>query len=203
MNQQTKKHLWRSLASIAVVAVMCVLATGTSGEDEAEGEGSSSGGGGDGAHAVGAAVENGQTTVTVSEVTTAERVGNDIFNESAGATSIFVVVRYVEKNNSNETLTVLGTPFKLVDGQGRRFEPSSRAQSALALAEDIEILPQLQPGIESRGIAAFEIPRDAATGEVTLEFTERGFLGSAIERIAVTLPAAPAAAPAPTEPTMQ
>ena len=80
---------------------------------------------------------------------------------------------------------------------------SSRAQSALALSEDIEILPQLQPGIESRGIAAFEIPRDAATGEVTLEFTERGFLGSSIERIVVTLPAAPAAAPAPAEATMQ
>jgi hypothetical protein len=205
MNQQTKNQTWKVVASIAVVGVMCVLATGTSGSDE-EGEEEGSSSDTEGAHAIGTAIENGPTTVTVTEVTTAERVGNEIFNETAAASAIFVVVRFTEKNNSNETLTVLGTPFKLVDAQGRRFEPSSRAESAFALAEGIEIIPQIQPGIDSRGVAAFEVPREAATGNVTLEFTERGFLGSSIERIAVTLPALPAAGATPPEgatPVMQ
>jgi hypothetical protein len=202
MNQQ---KLMRTLGSVIAVAVMSVLAAGTSGEDEEGEPGSSGGGGGGGTHTVGQPVRNGPTTVTVREVSTAGRVGNDIFNEQAGGNATFVVIRYNEINNGNETLTVVGSPFKLIDAQGRRFEPSSRAESAVAVSESLEILPQLQPGIEASGVAVFEVPRDAATGTVTLEFTERGFLGTAVERIAVTLPAAqttaaaPPAAPAPTK----
>lgn len=202
---KTNNAVMRRLGSLAIVGVFAALGAGTAGSDDDEGgaTGSSTQAAtGDGNHGINDAIRLGDTTVTVTEVTTTQRVGGEFYNHTAGANATFVVVRYSETNNGNETLTVLGSPFKLVDGEGRRFEPSSRAEGALATQENLEVLPQLQPGLEHTGAAVFEVPSTAAQGSVQIEFTERGFLGSRTAMISAALPPAQAAAAeAPAEDT--
>jgi hypothetical protein len=175
----------RIAATIGILAIFAILGAGTSGSDES----SSSGGGSTTAatHQIGAAISLGDTTVTVSGVTTAKDVGNEIFHETAGANTAFVIVRYSELNNKTETLNVIGSPFKLRDAQGRVFDPSSRAESAITVSEQLQIFPQLQPGIAVNGVAAFEVPKDACTNAAVLVFHERGFLGSQTAEIPIDI----------------
>lgn len=175
----------RIAATIAIIGIFAVLGAGTSGSDE-DGSGSSSTAS-TGTHQIGTAISLGDTTVTVSGVTTAKDVGNEMFHETAGANTAFVIVRYTELNNKQETLSVIGSPFKLRDGQGRIFDPSSRAESAITLAEQLQLIPQLQPGITVNGVAAFEVPKDACTNTAVLVFHERGFLGSQTAEIPVDI----------------
>ena len=190
-----RKRRIRHLFSLFALGIFAVLAAGTAGDDE-EGESggsTSSNATGGGGYAVGQAVTVGDTTVTVTEVTSAQRVGGEFVNHTAGTGAALVLVRYSETNNGNETLTVLGSPFKLVDAEDRRFEPSSRAEGAVAAQENLEILPQLQPGLAHDGVAVFEVPEAVARGSVRIEFTERGFLGSDTALITAQV-AAPATA---------
>jgi hypothetical protein len=174
----------RIAATAGVIGIFAILATATSGSDES---GSSSTSTTAATHSIGSAISLGDTTVTVSGVTTAKDVGNEIFHETAGANTAFVVVRYTELNNKTETLNVLGSPFKLRDGQGRVFDPSSRAESAITVAEQLQLFPQLQPGITVNGVAAFEVPKDACTSTAVLVFHERGFLGSQTAEIPIDI----------------
>ena len=132
----------------------------------------------------------------VTGITVQQRVGNDIFNTESGPSSTYVVVRYSETNTSNETLSVIGSPFKLIDARSVVSTKHSGPPPRSKAPRSLDFMPQLQPGIEKVGVAVFELPDAAATGAVQLEFHERGVFNSGVEIIRVTLPAEAAA---PTE----
>jgi hypothetical protein len=128
-------------------------------------------------------------------------IGNEFTKEVPGAGAVFVIVDYTERNDGTESYTGAGAPIELHDSQGHSYTSSSRAGSALALAgAEVQLLPELQPGVQQAAKVAFEIPETAIAQPVTLVVKERGLFASGQVNIPVTLKAPPPAPPAGTPP---
>ena len=115
-------------------------------------------------------------------------VGNNEFvrsTASSGAT--FLVVSYTIENCSNESKTVMAEDFVLLDSSGRKFQPSSKASTALLAGDDHDFLfSQLQPGIPRSMKTAFEVPESAANSDMTLIIPEKGLFGHGEARVKIT-----------------
>ena len=113
-------------------------------------------------------------------------VGNQFMRERADNGAIFVIVSYSLENCTKETQTVLADDMKLVDAEGRTFDPSSKANTAL-LAEDGKdfLLSELQPGIARTMKTAFELPLSSLNGDITLVVPEKGMFSSGKKRVRI------------------
>lgn len=122
----------------------------------------------------------------IQSATQRKTVGSQFLNERANNGAIFVVVSYIMENCTKETQTVLADDMKLVDSEGRTFDPSSNANIAL-LAEDGKdfLLSELQPGIARTMKTVFEVPLSSLNGEVTLVVPEKGMFSSSETRVRI------------------
>ncbi len=123
----------------------------------------------------------GNFAYTVEKIDAMKMIGNNQFTRtkaSEGAT--FLVVEYTIKNLGKETEVVLADDFRIIDGQGRTFRPSSEANTALMMSGKSKdfLLSEIQPGLKREMHTAFEVPMDAAQSGLKLVIPEKGLLGS-------------------------
>lgn len=101
--------------------------------------------------------------IVVDSVKTQSTVGDNQF-DTAKAQGIYKVVKVTLTNNQNDAITVDTDSFTLVDSKGRKFSPSTDAQTALEASSDSKqsfFLQQINPGITVTGYIAFDVPKDA------------------------------------------
>ena len=98
-----------------------------------------------------------------------------------------MIVYFSILNNANETKVVLTDDFTLVDPQGRRYSPSSEANTALMMTSENKdfLLSELHPGVTKRTATAFEIPKDSLTSGLYLEIPEKGLLSTGKETVTI------------------
>lgn len=126
----------------------------------------------------------GEYKYNVVQVEKTKKIGTEMFGTFTGTVSspgaIFVVVTYTIENCTKSTKTVDAEDFILIDSEGRRFHPSSDANTALLLHEDDKdfLLSELHPGIARRMKQAFEIPMKAMESELILTIPKKGLFSS-------------------------
>lgn len=119
----------------------------------------------------------------ISSSSRRQRIGTRYAREESAPGSTFLVVDYSETNQGRETFTGAEGPMALADDRGRRFRPSSRAMTALAISGQADLaLTQLQPGVPREGHVAFEIPDDPNL-RLVLIVEQRGFGSSGEARV--------------------
>ena len=110
---------------------------------------------------IGDTVTDSDLAFTVTEVSTAKRLGGQFFQRDAQGT--FHVVTLKIENRGKETRTTDSSQFKIVDSQGREFERSVDGQTAAGLSRGkVDLfLQQIQPGLSFTGDIIFDLPADA------------------------------------------
>lgn len=128
--------------------------------------------------AAGTPLRIGELVYVVESVRVADRVGQGFAVEKAPAGVAFVVVNYTIENQGNATSTVLADDLCLLDAQGREFRPSSRANTALMMSGGKDfLLSEVQPGLKKAMKTAFEMPADAARGDLRLVLGDEVVVG--------------------------
>lgn len=85
------------------------------------------------------------------------KMGSSVFNKET--TGKFVKVYIEITNQSNKSQYILTPRFEMIDSQGRQFD--SYPNTMLYIADAIDFIPQLQPGLTLSGAEVFEMPKDA------------------------------------------
>ena len=95
---------------------------------------------------------------TVTGLTTAQTLGNSFTQKTAQGQYYVVSVKVL--NNGKSTQTINSSDFKLTDGQGRSFDPSTDGMMAKSEAEGKTdfFLQQVQPGLSVTGDLVFDAP---------------------------------------------
>jgi len=130
--------------------------------------------------------ELGDFSYEVTQKSVEIRVGRRPLMITAADGARFVVVRFRETNNGNETATVMASQMKLEDEAGRRFAPSSQAMAAIAMSESRGnlIAAELQPGLTHASSVVFEAPAPVADqAGLVLLVPQRGLLGRQEARV--------------------
>lgn len=104
------------------------------------------------------------------------QIGNQFVTERPSPGAVFVVVNYTIENCSNESQTIWNEDFSLIDSQGRKFNASSDANTALVMVSDDQdfMVSELQPGIPRTMQQAFEVPQKALETDLTLIVPKKG-----------------------------
>ena len=92
----------------------------------------------------------------------------------------FVVVAMTVQNTSNKPQSFAPSDQKLVDDQGRTFEPSTSAQIALG-GSDIPVWDNINPGNTVNAKVVFDMPKDA--NPTTIELHDSMFSGGVKVRL--------------------
>jgi hypothetical protein len=135
----------------------------------------------------------GEFKYRITAVNTTRRIGKTLFGEFAGeeasSRAVFVIVSYTIENMGTESQTVLSDDFKIEDGRGRTFKPSSAANVALLMESDDKdfLLSELQPGLPRSMKQAFELPEQAIDSPITIIVPEKGFWVSGSVRVPVSV----------------
>lgn len=109
--------------------------------------------------------------VAVIEVKPSKTVGtNEFLRKTASGGAVFVVVRVVVSNGQKDAITVDSNLFKIL-ADGREYSASTEAMTAL-MADDKEtfFLKQINPGLNSAGTIAFEVPESLKLDGAQLQF---------------------------------
>lgn len=126
----------------------------------------------------------GSFTYTVKNVQLAGAVGSGFSRKSASEGAMFVLVNFTIRNDSNETETVMTDDFRIIDAQGRQYQPSSDANTALIMSTGKDLgITELHPGLKKSMTTAFEMPEESAKGVFTLVIPEKGLFGTGSVRI--------------------
>ncbi len=97
----------------------------------------------------------------VNNITTAQTLGDSYTAKTAQGE--YYVINVTVKNGSKTTQTINSSDFKLTDGQGRSFDPSTDGMMAKAEAEGQAtdfFLQQVQPGLNVSGDLVFDAPKN-------------------------------------------
>lgn len=105
-------------------------------------------------------VKDGDLAFTVTNVTTAETLGNSFTQKNAQG--MFYVVTLKIENIGNKTTTFDSSMGKVTDDQDREFERSIEGQTAKGLAQgNVDLfLQQIQPSLSVTGDMVFDLPAD-------------------------------------------
>jgi len=171
--KKTSRGTWGCL--ILVIVIIAIAIAGVSGNKGSRrgasgtSTGSAAGGGGSGEPSnaptvtsakVGDQVTVGHFAYRVDQATFAKSVGNEYVKETADG--VFLIVSLSIKNTSNETRTLDGALFKMLDSGGREFEHSIHGSTALEMSgQKTLFLKQCQPGIQTSGKLIFEVPNES------------------------------------------
>lgn len=135
----------------------------------------------------------GEFKYCITGVNTASRIGKSVFGEFIGEAAtpgaVFVIISYTIENMGTESQTVLSDDFKIEDGRGRTFKPSSDANVALLMeSEDKDfLLSELQPGLPRAMKQAFELPDQAIESPITVVVPEKGFWAAGSVRVQISV----------------
>jgi hypothetical protein len=99
------------------------------------------------------------TTYKVTDVRTADSVGDSYSRERANGT--FVIVDVQLTNEKKEPATIMANALTLVGGNGSAYSTSDDAFLAL---DDELILEEIQPGVSERGKLVYDLPPSAVKG---------------------------------------
>jgi len=181
-------------AVTCTACVVCAAAVGS--QDSPGGSGPSLSGRSPGAPAapqrtfsLGEAFRLGSFSYQFTRVETRRTLGNRMFQKQASAGAVFVLVHYTELNEGSETATVLSGTMELQDARNRTFRSSSEAMTTLAMSGQNDLIAsELQPGLQRDAVVAFELPEDAAQGQMTLVIPERGLFNTGQARVSLQAP---------------
>ena len=125
---------------------------------------------------VGDEFQLGKFRYRVSGATMRNMIGSQFASETASNGATFVIVKYSIENCSDQSQTVWADDLKLVDSKGRKYESSSRANTAMMFQGEKSdfAISELQPGIPRSQETAFEIPNSALDGELILVVPTKG-----------------------------
>lgn len=121
---------------------------------------------------------NFEYVVTKAELTS--RIGRRFGREDSTTGALFLIISYTIENVGKKTDSVLTDDFHVIDGKGLTFTSSSRANTALSMANKNKelFLTQLQPGLKREMMTAFEVPEKSIKSGVALVIPEKGFFGT-------------------------
>ncbi|MBP7498092.1 MAG: DUF4352 domain-containing protein [Bacteroidales bacterium] len=149
-----KTKIQSGFAFLAVVLVLIALAIACSGSSTSEP---------DLVGKVGETINTGKFAITVSSVTSRNRVGNEYFNEKAPAGATFIAVNFNYKNISKEPISSFSVPdVKLIDPNNVTYEPAVGASGYYAAQINLnkKVASDLNPGISQRDAAVFEVSKE-------------------------------------------
>lgn len=101
------------------------------------------------------------TTYKVTNVDTAQQLGDNQFNR-VDANGRFVIVKLTLTNRKDEPATILDDNIRLVGGNGKNYSVSDDA--LLATEDQSIILEEIQPDNTERGTLIYDLPRGAVDG---------------------------------------
>ncbi len=109
----------------------------------------------------------------VDKVTTASKVGKDILGTFMGveADGIFYIIELTIENRAKESKNIFMDVFKIVDDQGRSFDPDAEAEIYYEVGgkKAITFGDQLQPGLPITGVKIFDLPKTAKGLKLEIE----------------------------------
>lgn len=169
-----KKKRW--IAAIVIGVLILAAALGGGGDEVAtradSGSGATSGGDGDKAAvtkadpvAVGETVTLEGTKYTVDSVKTAETVGSEFYNETAGG--IYVVVKITIENTKDETKVFSDSAAKFIGANDKSYSTDDDGTfAAIGDDEDTLIFEDMQPDVPMSGVLVYDVPKDALKGSM-------------------------------------
>lgn len=113
---------------------------------------------------IGDSISNGEYEITIKNVGTAKKVGNEYLNSQPAAGGIYVCVDFIYKNVSKEPLSSWDFPsVELVDSNGVEYSSDISASSYYATEKDPnrKVLSDLNPGITVSDNNVFEIAEES------------------------------------------
>ena len=118
----------------------------------------------------------------IDDASVVNKVGNQYFKHVAQEGAVLIVVKYVIGNMSKETQTVMTDDFELLDHAGRKFRPSSNANTAYMMSGNNQkdfIVSEVQPGLSKRMVSVYEVPKDSVDNEgLFVIVPEKGIWGT-------------------------
>ncbi len=175
-----KKRKWPWILGAIVVLIIIIAVATSGGSDDSSPSGSQNGaaqngsaqnapanGGGEQAAGLNTPVRDGkfEFVVTGVEKGLASVGDNPYLTEQAQGQ--FVVVTMTVKNISDKAYGFSPSDQKLLDAQGREFEPSTSAQIALG-GSDIPVWDNINPGNTVTAKVVFDMPKDAVPTAIEL-----------------------------------
>jgi len=129
-----------------------------------------------GQHQIGEEFQLGDYKYKCLAANSLNQIGNQFVTERPSPGAVFVVVTYTIENCSNESQTIWNEDFSLIDSQGRKFNASSDANTALVMVSDDQdfLVSELQPGIPRTMQQAFEVPQQVLEADLTLIVPKKG-----------------------------
>jgi uncharacterized protein DUF4352 len=101
------------------------------------------------------------TTYRVTNVRTAQVIGDNEFTREE-ANGSFVVVKLTLTNRKDEPATILEDNIRLIGGNGKNYSTSDDA--ILALGGQTFLLEEIQPDVTERGTLVYDVPKKALNG---------------------------------------
>lgn len=174
-NQPPKKRRkWPWVLGALVVLIVIIVAVSGGGSDSDSSSSSTSGGSsqqgadkknsdtgkGDDVAGLNTPVRDGKFEFVVTGVEKGVSSVGDNPYLTEQAQGQFVIVSMTVQNTSKEPKSFSPTEQKLIDDQGRSFEPSTSAQIALG-GSDIPVWDSINPGNTVNAKIVFDMPKDA------------------------------------------
>ncbi|MEW9584507.1 DUF4352 domain-containing protein [Paraburkholderia sp. DGU8] len=147
---------------------------------------------------VGDTLENGQLQVTLSAVKTGTTINSSFETKTASEGGQYVVVIVKEKNVGSKPINSFDMPrINLVDSNGNKYSSDIDASSAAAsiFGDNSKILSDLNPGIATTSVKAFEVGKDAFNADAWHLKVGDAFVYRLVSRANPTAQAAAEASP--------
>lgn len=94
----------------------------------------------------------------VNSIKTATKIGNEFLNKKTDGQ--FLIINVTVTNKDSEARIIDTSLFKIIDSQGREFEPM--ADGDVYVNENVEFfLQEVNPNLSKTGNIVFEMPKDA------------------------------------------
>ena len=157
---------WGLIGFVVLIVIGAIAGAGKSDNQSSSNSNSGSNGGSQAEtvkeYGLNEAVQDGDLAFTVTNVETAQTLGNSFTQKNAQGT--FDVLTLKIENKGNKTATFDTSMAKVVDDKGREFERSIEGQTAKGMAQgNVDLfLQQIQPSLSVTGDVVFDLPSDVS-----------------------------------------
>lgn len=157
---------WGLIGFVVLIVIGAIASGGKSGNQSSSNSNSATNGGSQAEtvkeYGLNESVQDGDLAFTVTNVETAQTLGNSFTQKNAQGT--FYVLTLKIENKGNKTATFDTSMAKVVDDKGREFERSIEGQTAKGMAQgNVDLfLQQIQPSLSVTGDVVFDLPSDVS-----------------------------------------
>lgn len=130
---------------------------------------------------IGEVAKVGEVDYLINNVEVTKQIGNEYVNTTAKDT--FLIIDISITNNEKESLSVVDTFFKLLNGEN---EYSADSTGAIYLNDSSIIFKKLNPGVTLQGKIVFDVPESVAIANETKLQVQTGVWGSEKDVISLT-----------------